>query len=182
MQQLSNACCNGQCDSHNIRQHLRYVYPVYALNISRSSSLILYRMFSREVQNSGGDGASSSSAAAEANHFCCSDSCSHPPSADPSHGFKLHLSLDVRVFRWCKELLHTPQTYMSSQQIYTQERMQSLNALITGTRLPMKSAKQSSVLTGVLTNFLHEILATGGFRLYKVRLWPFMNKCRVISS
>lgn len=53
-------------------------------------------------------------------------------------------SLWTSVFRWCKELRRTPQTYMSSQQIYTQDRMQILNALITGTRLPMKSVKQSS--------------------------------------
>lgn len=50
-------------------------------------------------------------------------------------------SLWTTVARWRKELVRTPQTYMSSQQIYTQDRKQSLNALRTGT---MNSAKQSS--------------------------------------
>lgn len=91
-----------------------------ALDISHSSPFILYRMFYGEVQNSSGDGASSSSTAAEANHFCCSDSCSHPPSAEPKSRVQQLLSSDVKVFRWRKELVHGPQAVLSSQQVYTQ--------------------------------------------------------------
>lgn len=88
-QYSSKVCRNLLCHTQGVNL---YNIPfkiclsrLHALHISCSSSLLVYRMFHCEVQNSSGDGvgAASSTTAAEANHLWCPDSCSHPPSAEP---------------------------------------------------------------------------------------------------
>lgn len=71
-----------------------------------------------------------SSTAAEANHFCSSDSCSHPPCADPKARGSTAPLFGRQGFRCSREVLLRPQRYLSSLQVYTHKIKNDLSALL----------------------------------------------------